>query len=68
MVGRKGRRTSPIKTIPGIECSRRSTWAAQRPWKDPVSGLKGPIRTRLGRFKSPKKNITSSEKGGSEMV
>ena len=64
MVGRKGGGTSPPRTIPGMECSHRSTWAAKKPWKGPNSGLTGPIRTRLGRFKSPRrKNIKPGIRG-----
>ena len=63
MVGRKGGGISPPKTIPGMKCSHRSTWAAKRPWKGPISCLKGPIRTRLGKFKSPRKTKDKLEKG-----
>ena len=70
IVGRKGEGTSPPKMIPGMECLHISTRGAKRPWKGPISGLKGPIRTRLGRFKSPtrQKKITNSEKEGGGMV
>ena len=62
-MGRKGGGTSRPETIPRIGCAHRSTWGAKRPWNCPNSGYKGPIRTRLGRVKSPRKQITNSVKG-----
>ena len=55
MVGRKGGETSPLKTIPEMVCSHYSMSVAKRSWKGSISGDKGPIRTRLGRLKSPTK-------------
>ena len=68
MVCRTGGGTSRPKKIPGMGCSHLSTWAAKRLWKGPISGLKGHIRTRLGRFKSPRKKNQTRNKGSGGAV
>ena len=68
MVGRKGGETNPPKTIPGMGCSHRSTWAAKRPWKGPISGKKRTHTYQAREVQEPKKKKQTRKKGSGGMV